>query len=183
MRRCLAAIAILFVLGACPGVVNAEEQISFKTPLGLGPVPIPADNAMTEEKIELGRLLYFDKRLSRDGTISCATCHDPQTGWAEPRAAFVHHASDPVGLWHLGLLWSEPDWARPPLGPDMSPEVSWFPYVTWVQVLADLAAGFSTPAGHGHNYGNTHVFAWSALIPPPGWTAADTDRLARHLQS
>src|SRR5690606_29203976 len=31
----------------------------------------------------LGRLLYFDKRLSKDSTISCATCHDPAKGWAE----------------------------------------------------------------------------------------------------
>jgi cytochrome c peroxidase len=54
-----------------------------KVPLGLDPVPIPADNPMTEEKVELGKLLYFDQRLSKDGTISCATCHDPQMAWAE----------------------------------------------------------------------------------------------------
>jgi cytochrome c peroxidase len=38
---------------------------------------------MTPEKIELGKMLYFDKRVSKDGTISCATCHDPKRGWAE----------------------------------------------------------------------------------------------------
>jgi cytochrome c peroxidase len=46
-------------------------------------VPIPEDNPMTAEKVELGRMLYFDKRVSKDGTISCATCHDPKLGWAE----------------------------------------------------------------------------------------------------
>lgn len=46
---------------------------------------IPADNPMTRAKVELGRMLYFDPRLSRDGTVSCATCHDPAHGWAEPR--------------------------------------------------------------------------------------------------
>jgi cytochrome c peroxidase len=40
---------------------------------------------MTPEKIELGKMLYFDKRLSSDGTISCATCHDPKMAWAESR--------------------------------------------------------------------------------------------------
>ena len=40
-------------------------------------VPTPADNLQTDEKIALGRSLFFDKRLSLDGTISCATCHDP----------------------------------------------------------------------------------------------------------
>ena len=38
---------------------------------------------MTAEKIELGKLLYFDKRLSKDKTIACFTCHDPTKGWAE----------------------------------------------------------------------------------------------------
>jgi cytochrome c peroxidase len=44
---------------------------------------IPADNPLTPAKVELGRQLYFDKRLSRDGTVSCATCHDPAMGWTD----------------------------------------------------------------------------------------------------
>jgi cytochrome c peroxidase len=44
---------------------------------------IPADNPMTVEKIALGRTLYFDKRLSSDGTVSCATCHDPATAFTD----------------------------------------------------------------------------------------------------
>ncbi|MCB9913993.1 MAG: c-type cytochrome [Planctomycetes bacterium] len=44
---------------------------------------VPADNPMTNAKVELGRQLYFDKRLSRDGTVSCATCHDPARGWTD----------------------------------------------------------------------------------------------------
>ncbi len=54
-----------------------------KVPPGLPELPIPDDNPMTAEKVELGKMLYFDKRLSKDGTISCATCHDPAKGWAE----------------------------------------------------------------------------------------------------
>ena len=53
-----------------------------KVPLGLDPLPIPADNPQTAAKIELGKQLYFDPRLSYDGTISCATCHDPAKGWS-----------------------------------------------------------------------------------------------------
>lgn len=48
----------------------------------LPPMPIPADNPQTEAKVELGKQLYFDGRLSSDGKISCATCHNPKTGWA-----------------------------------------------------------------------------------------------------
>lgn len=43
-----------------------------------------AQNPLTRAKIELGRQLYFDKRLSADGSVSCATCHDPAHGWAAP---------------------------------------------------------------------------------------------------
>lgn len=56
---------------------------TIKVPKGLPAVPVPADNPMTEEKVALGRMLYFDKRLSKDGSVSCATCHDPKHAWAE----------------------------------------------------------------------------------------------------
>jgi cytochrome c peroxidase len=54
-----------------------------KGPLGLGPMPIPVDNPQTPEKIELGKLLFFDPRLSKDGKVSCATCHNPKEAYAE----------------------------------------------------------------------------------------------------
>ena len=59
---------------------STEEK---NVPAGLPPLRIPSDNPMTPEKIELGKLLYFDKRLSKDKTIACFTCHDPTKGWAE----------------------------------------------------------------------------------------------------
>ena len=55
-------------------------------PLGLPELPVPKDNPQTPEKIALGKKLYFDTRLSKDGTISCATCHDPEMAWTEHRA-------------------------------------------------------------------------------------------------
>lgn len=44
---------------------------------------IPANNPLTKDKVALGEALYFDKRLSQDGTVSCATCHDPATAFAD----------------------------------------------------------------------------------------------------
>ena len=46
-------------------------------------VPQPKDNKMTPERIELGKLLYFDVRLSKSEKISCATCHHPKQGWTD----------------------------------------------------------------------------------------------------
>jgi cytochrome c peroxidase len=45
--------------------------------------PIPKDNPMTPEKIELGKMLYFDPRLSGDASTSCATCHDPKHAFSK----------------------------------------------------------------------------------------------------
>jgi cytochrome c peroxidase len=57
-----------------------------KVPLGLLPVHFPKDNPYSPEKAELGKLLYFDKRLSADGTVSCASCHDPKFAFTDGKA-------------------------------------------------------------------------------------------------
>ena len=44
---------------------------------------VPAANPITKGKYELGRQLYFDPRVSLDGTVSCATCHNPAKGWTD----------------------------------------------------------------------------------------------------
>jgi len=46
-------------------------------------VPQPKDNKLTPQRVALGKLLYFDIRLSIDDTISCATCHHPKRGWTD----------------------------------------------------------------------------------------------------
>src|SRR5438132_9487213 len=52
-------------------------------PLGLAASrPVPKDNPLTEAKVRLGRRLFFDPILSTDGTVSCASCHDPAHGLA-----------------------------------------------------------------------------------------------------
>jgi cytochrome c peroxidase len=58
--------------------------LSVVVPLGLDLyLPRPESNPLTSEKIELGRRLFFDRRLSRDGTIACATCHDPSRAFSD----------------------------------------------------------------------------------------------------
>lgn len=57
----------------------------------IGAVPIPADNPQTPEKIELGKKLFFDRRLSGDGTMSCSTCHDPKQGFSDGLATSLSY--------------------------------------------------------------------------------------------
>lgn len=68
---------------ALTSVASAQGLV---VPHGLIEPKIPADNPFTKEKAELGKQLYFDPRLSRDNTVSCASCHDPNKGWSNGEA-------------------------------------------------------------------------------------------------
>src|SRR5215468_4379956 len=59
-------------------------------PLGLDLyMPVPEENPMTVEKIQQGRRLFFDRRLSRDGSISCSSCHDPERAFSDGRPVAI----------------------------------------------------------------------------------------------
>jgi cytochrome c peroxidase len=64
-----------------------DEPLTVTVPAGLDPltvkVNVPASNPLTKGKYELGRQLYFDPRVSLDGTVSCATCHNPAKAWTD----------------------------------------------------------------------------------------------------
>ncbi len=66
-------------------VMPIGKTVQIKVPLGLPPVLIPADNPPTAETIALGRRLFYDPILSLDHTVSCASCHSPQFGFADPK--------------------------------------------------------------------------------------------------
>lgn len=63
--------------------------ITISVPLGLPPVPIPADNPPTAATVALGRQLFYDPHLSIDGTISCSDCHQPRFDFTD--GATVSH--------------------------------------------------------------------------------------------
>lgn len=63
-------------------ISSAQIQV----PAGLDAyLPVPEANPLTKEKVELGRKLFFDTRLSRDNTVSCATCHNPKLAFTDER--------------------------------------------------------------------------------------------------
>jgi cytochrome c peroxidase len=70
---------------AAPLAKPIGKPIEIAAPLGLPPVPIPPGNPPTAETVALGRKLFFDLKLSVDGTVSCASCHDPRASFADPR--------------------------------------------------------------------------------------------------
>ncbi|HEX5054075.1 MAG TPA: cytochrome c peroxidase [Planctomycetota bacterium] len=70
---------------ATPPGLQQESWDFYRTEFRMAPEGNEADEA----RVGLGRLLFFDQRLSRDRTLSCASCHDPRHGFAEPRARSV----------------------------------------------------------------------------------------------
>jgi cytochrome c peroxidase len=67
-----------------PLLASAAEARLSEPPLGLDLfMPVPDNNSLTLEKIKLGRKLFFDKRLSRDRSLACASCHDPAKAFSD----------------------------------------------------------------------------------------------------
>lgn len=81
---CCAAIVSFFAIAtSLQGGADGAKDSPPPTPLGLPPVQWPEDNRYSTEKAELGRLLFFDTRLSSDRTIACASCHSPEHAFGD----------------------------------------------------------------------------------------------------
>ena len=101
----------------------------------------------------------------------------PDAPWKPGRIVYLQHASDPITWWSPDLILNKPDWLREKRGPDVLSSMHWIPFVTFLQVSADMAVSTGVPDGHGHNYLAAIPWAWAAILQPPGWTAAKTDAL------
>lgn len=89
-KRVLLILLLACVIFACNRQKKAEiparaigTVLAINAPLGLPPLPIPADNPLTADAVALGRRLYFEKRLSGDDTFSCGSCHSPYIRFAD----------------------------------------------------------------------------------------------------
>lgn len=88
MRKVVVAVGLGLVALAAYAAPPPSSTVTTAT-LGVPTVVDPTDNPRTAAKVLLGRKLFFDKRLSADNSISCATCHDPSYGFADPHALSV----------------------------------------------------------------------------------------------
>ena len=100
----LAAVVGAWVVGFAADGARADE-FAWRLPEGVAPPPIPADDPMSEAKVELGRRLFSDSRLSYNQTTSCASCHVPEHDFTDGRpraigASGVPHARNTPTLWN-----------------------------------------------------------------------------------
>lgn len=97
--------------------------------------------------------------------------------WSTFRIAFLQHPSDPIVFFEPGSAWQRPGWMIGQRGPDVSPELQWFPIVTMLQLATDMIVG-TAPMGYGHNYSHRdYIEAWRGLTEPSGWDEAELTRL------
>src|SRR5262245_29138544 len=103
--------------------------------------------------------------------------------WSVPRIVYLQHPSDPTVFWSIEAFWRPPEWMEQPRGFDVPHDVRWFPIVSGLQALADMIHQLSPPPGFGHVYSTDYVKGWASIMPPDGWTEADTERLEHFIQN
>ena len=130
-----------------------------------------------EPRYDYGRTVRFTQAADTEAIARIA-----EPPWDGTRVLFLQHASDPIVWWSPNLLFSRPDWLVEPPGVDRTASMRWYPIVTFWQVSADITNASGVPARHGHNYGDSVLDGWAAVVPPDGWTADDTERVRAALE-
>ncbi len=125
----------------------------------------------------------------RDGSIIRFANQETTLGqqggdWGPMRIGYLQYASDPVTFFDPYAFLREPAWMRGEPGPDVSPDLRWFPVVTMLQLAFDMAVATTSPIGHGHVYAPDHyIDAWIEITEPPAIDAATLERLKDHFRS
>ncbi|WP_400767392.1 MbnH family di-heme enzyme [Methylosinus sporium] len=116
MSRAALLGSMLAVATACAATAEPTEW-KWELPKYVPPPRTPADNPMSEEKFQLGRRLFFDKRVSGNGTLSCSSCHLQERAFTDGRVVSVGSTGDKTPRnapsivnsgWHATLTWANP---------------------------------------------------------------------------
>jgi uncharacterized membrane protein len=98
-----------------------------------------------------------------------------------PTVVYLQHVNDPIVWWSPDLLLKRPAWLDQPALPGRATSMTYIPLVTFWQVTMDIVFSTGMPSGYGHTYTLDYANAFAAVVPPPGWTDADTARLGERL--
>ena len=132
-----------------------ETHALWMGPVKLGilpPPPVPPDNPQSARKILLGKQLYFDTRLSKDNTISCATCHSPAMGWSDE------------GPTSKGIAGQKGGRRSPPVS-----NSAYHPLQFWDGRAPSLEAQAKGPIANPIEMGNTHEVMIRTVNDIPGY--------------
>jgi uncharacterized membrane protein len=103
------------------------------------------------------------------------------TRWGPMRVVYLQYASDAITFFDYHDFYRPPEWLNP-RGPDVSPELTWYPVVTALQIAVDTALATSTPVGYGHVFAPAHyIDAWIEVTDLSDWAPQEIARLKHHL--
>jgi uncharacterized membrane protein len=106
----------------------------------------------------------------------------PDTPWGPMRVVYLQYASDAITFFAYRDAYQAPAWMNAPRGPDVSPELRWYPVVTMLQLALDMAVATEAQMGFGHVYAPEHyVDAWVAVTDVHDWSADALAQLKSHL--
>jgi cytochrome c peroxidase len=156
----LLIIAVLFYTqllfaGDGPNKPITSVNVQILGPQKLGSLPtvtIPLDNPQSTLKILLGKQLYFDTRLSKDNTVSCATCHDPSKGWSD------------AGPTSVGINGQKGGRRAPPVS-----NAAYIPLQFWDGRAPSLEEQAKGPIANPIEMGNTHEVMIQTVSNIPGY--------------
>jgi len=187
----------LYLHGLSLGATNSEQSTDLIEVLG-----DPFAGALWSGPLHSSRLWRFltERRNPgspawlprfRDGSFvrfmnqygeATAPASAPNAPWGPMRIVYLQYASDPVTFFEYRSLYREPDWMLPPRGPDVSPQLSWYPVVTLLQLGMDMFMATDAPIGFGHVYAAAHyVEAWIEVTDVRDWSTEEITRLKQHL--
>lgn len=102
--------------------------------------------------------------------------------WGPMRIVYLQYASDAITFFDHRDFYRRPAWLESPRGPDVSPDLRWYPVVTMLQLALDMVLVTSAPMGYGHVFAPQHYLdAWVAVTGADDWSAQDISALKRHL--
>lgn len=118
----------------------------------------------------------FVRFMNQDGTKL------PEgTPWGPMRIVYLQYASDAITFFDYHDFYRPPEWLSP-RGPDVSPQLTWYPIVTALQIAIDTALATSAPVGFGHVFAPAHyIDAWIAVVDIRDWRPEEIARLKQHL--
>jgi uncharacterized membrane protein len=103
------------------------------------------------------------------------------TPWGPMRIVYLQYASDAITFFDYHDFYRPPEWLNP-RGPDVSPDLTWYPIVTALQIAVDTALATSAPPGYGHVFAPEHyINGWLAVANIRDWSAEEIARLKQHL--
>ena len=94
---------------------------------------------------------------------------------------YIQYASDPLVFFSENLYRTEPDWLREPKGKDVSEHLTWYPVITFLQLLFDFPMADQVPRGFAHSYSaSSYLDAWYSVSNPEDWNIDTYNQLKEY---